>query len=119
MPDCLNDERFEEKSYLCSIKKTGFKPNPAYDAYPLLTQPWYCGYVRVPAGHPLYLVKYGEIETIIDCHGGLTYSGLHTDGWWIGFDCNHCDDNIIAQNSNYVRNEIIGIVDQLIKLEVE
>ena len=119
MADILHDERFTHKGYLCSIKKLGFKPFPGSDAYPLLTMPWYCGYVQIPSNHPLYEIPYPNIEDDIDCHGGLTYSGMHKDGWWIGFDCNHCDDNIIKNGSSYVRNELIGIVDQLIILGVK
>lgn len=118
MPDLLHEERFIERGYECSIKKTGFKPSPAYDAYPFLTRPWYCGYVRIPENHPFYKIPYDESPVWnIDCHGGLTFSAMLKDGWWIGFDCNHCDDDIRVQDFDYTKNEIIGIVDQLIKAE--
>lgn len=36
------------------------------------------------------------LDGIIDIHGGLTYSKEYLEncekGWWIGFDCAHCDD---------------------------
>lgn len=36
------------------------------------------------------------LDGIIDIHGGLTYSKeflLNSEkGWWVGFDCAHCDD---------------------------
>lgn len=48
----------------------------------------WCGYVRIPSGHPWWELNYKEIEC--DCHGGLTYGGRDdTEGYWIGIDCNH------------------------------
>lgn len=79
-----------------------------------------CGYVEVPAGHPLYGVAYDQNcralpgpaaegepvgntpAAIIDVHGGLTYSGrgsegypAESSGWWFGFDCLHLGDTTI------------------------
>lgn len=93
-----------------------------------------CGYVGVPEGHPLYRIAYGQPistedrarvnrdegiypwhfdrpESLLECHGGLTYSGAcghaddeskgicHVPGegepdnvWWFGFDCAHSMD---------------------------
>src|SRR5688572_8992423 len=33
-----------------------------------------CGYVGVPPGHPLHGIHYGELETELEVHGGLTFS---------------------------------------------
>jgi hypothetical protein len=36
------------------------------------------------------------LDGILDIHGGLTYSREYLrdceEGWWLGFDCAHCDD---------------------------
>lgn len=36
------------------------------------------------------------LSMLIDAHGGLTWAGSGpedgADGWWFGFDCNHCND---------------------------
>jgi hypothetical protein len=58
-----------------------------------------CGYVRLPLGHPWH-GQDRESLTLIDVHGGITYSGpdevpLGDEGhnaWWIGFDCSHARD---------------------------
>jgi hypothetical protein len=66
-----------------------------------VTGAW-CGYAAVPPGHPLY----GKhAESVLDVHGGLTYSGechgaiCHAPKpgepdkvWWFGFDCAHAGD---------------------------
>lgn len=82
----------------------------------------WCGYAAVDPGHPWHGLNYSRIEierdeqgglvvreadrpspeSIIDVHGGLTYSGAcrgsvcHVakagqpeDVWWFGFDCAH------------------------------
>ena len=50
-----------------------------------------CGYVRLLPGHPWHGKHYDEIDAKV--HGGLTYAAADDDGgWWIGFDCGHCDD---------------------------
>lgn len=63
-----------------------------------------CGYVEVPKAHKWFGVNYhnrenykDSPESIIDVHGGLTYSGdLRDSGtWWFGFDCNHLGDRAI------------------------
>ena len=60
-----------------------------------------CGYVRVPESHPLYGKHYQEEEVYsLDVHGGITFSRhvtanqieFFSEGYWIGFDCNHCFD---------------------------
>lgn len=54
-----------------------------------------CGYVALPATHPLYRVKYYSPDMpaeLLDVHGGITFSTL-IDGWWVlGWDAAHYDD---------------------------
>lgn len=79
----------------------------------------HCGYVGVPAGHPLHASDYNdphpalqETETgspqspdlFFRVHGGLTYSGglsdypSTSDGlWWFGYDCAHYGDMPFGQ----------------------
>jgi hypothetical protein len=88
----------------------------------------WCGYVGVPPEHPWHGVEYSASvpsikcdhdwhgdggcspESVIDVHGGLTFSrgcpeqhsefgichvpqdGRPDNVWWFGFDCAHCDD---------------------------
>jgi hypothetical protein len=66
---------------------------------------FWCGYVGVPKGHPLYGKEYDDIDGIVEVHGGLTYSSAcsghicHTPApgdpdelYWLGFDCGHAFD---------------------------
>ena len=77
----------------------------------------WCGYVAVSEGHPYFGKdykdvgkEYTDVETDIDCHGGLTFSGFCREDdkehgichvpapgepdrvWWLGFDCGHAYD---------------------------
>lgn len=49
-----------------------------------------CGYVSVPAEHPLHGKDYNEVD--LDVHGGVTYAGMRDDLWWFGYDCAHLGD---------------------------
>lgn len=55
-----------------------------------------CGYVRVPAGHPMHGKSYEDPN--VEVHGGLTFAEIepceHEDGtgYWFGFDCAHSGD---------------------------
>lgn len=49
-------------------------------------------------------------DFVLSVHGGITYSSSNPgdgypvqteDGWWYGFDCNHCDDGYIEQNPRW------------------
>jgi hypothetical protein len=59
-----------------------------------------CGYVRVPPGHPLHGKEMSDDGvTDLNVHYGITFGEIepcseHEDGigWWLGFDCCHCDD---------------------------
>lgn len=68
----------------------------------------WCGYVGIPDSHPMHGVDYNEVDSLLSCHGGLTFSdSCHVGGdeasaichvpepgrpdnvWWLGFDCAH------------------------------
>ena len=67
-----------------------------------------CGYVGVPAGHPVHGKGYDDVD--VGVHGGLTFAdrchegaeehsichkpapGESDDVWWLGFDCAHAGD---------------------------
>lgn len=103
-----------------------------------------CGYVGVNETHPLYEVVY--MDTGIDAHGSLTYSGkCQKDGkichaplkgepdniWWLGFDCAHCFDisprlyynkklikasGATYKNLSYVIEEVNSLASQLAEM---
>ena len=60
-----------------------------------------CGYVGIPASHPLHGVGYNAAPDL-NVHGGVTYADKDAaypapnDGlWWYGFDCAHAGDAYI------------------------
>lgn len=86
------------------------------------------GYVRIPEGHVLHGIPYDGL--LINCHGGLTFSGDHLkgcEGWWIGFDCAHYGDLMLSEvdkkdcikegtykTPEFVRTECKSIIDQIV-----
>lgn len=102
-----------------------------------------CGYVGVPAGHPLHGAFYDHVD--VNVHGGLTYSeacdGDPVDGichlpapgqpdddvWWLGFDCARYRDVVPGlshagfsglgdetyKDVAYVRQEVLNLACQL------
>lgn len=83
-----------------------------------------------------------RMDLLFDVHGSITFSGkgkglkMNKPGWWIGFDCGHCDDakdisimdkhNIkieerfhhdygIIRTKEYVEQECKNLIDQIIK----
>lgn len=58
-----------------------------------------CGYVGITTEHNLYGVNHSEIESDIDVHGGVTYSGddasypVESNLHWFGFDTAHAGDD--------------------------
>lgn len=95
----------------------------------------WCGYVRVKTDHLYHEVDYSDIENL-DVHGGLTYSGhrLHDeqdDGWFFGFDCNHCwdlapyspslfsDETARYRDIDYVTKETEKLAEQLAVIKKE
>lgn len=54
-------------------------------------------------------------------HGGCTFVGQLSDekGMWIGFDTIHSFDNKATRTIEFVRNECMYIIDQLLDLQKE
>ena len=83
-----------------------------------LQSKWINGYLTFTKDHPLYGKNYDDID--IDVHGGLTYSDetkadghIKAEGWTIGFDTMHLNDDIEMQDSEYVWNEIESMYKQI------
>lgn len=120
-------ETFEYKGYMGVIAYNRIEyKQEVLDLYPdiiTFANNWYCGYVVIPVGHPLYEVHYDDTYNSnmdVEVHGGLTYSDttiLKTGEWLLGFDCNHFMDSPEVQNAEYTKNEIIKMIDQLISFE--
>lgn len=94
-----------------------------------------CGYVGLPPSHELHGKEYYEAQDINDnicVHGDLTFANkcrphgdeesegiCHTgdvankDVWWLGFDCNHCDD-FAPQNTGFAK-EFGGPFNEIVK----
>jgi len=71
-----------------------------------------CGYVGIAEDHPMFGKDYDDVDSRVDVHGGLSFSGMcqpgaedhgicHVPGdgepdqvWWFGFDCAHYQDLI-------------------------
>jgi len=90
----------------------------------------WCGYVTIPKSFPLDFKK----EINLDCHGGVTYQDINTDGdLVVGFDCGHhgdlipslklndlklliIDDFSTYRDKQYVISEVNSMVDQVIHI---
>jgi hypothetical protein len=104
------------------------------------------GYVGVPVGHPWHGLRYecggsirggGKNPNPPKVHGGLTFGGDCSHGapersvchipapgepddvWWLGFDCAHPGDMVLAdaqtgvyRDLGYVRGEVCGLARQ-------
>lgn len=106
-----------------------------------------CGYVGVPEGHSWFEVEYHNEdpcpESIIDVHGGLTFSSASAknempglwvccepkdaDLWWFGFDCSHLHDFAPGFESlrhgcyrtiEYVTAEVTSLAKQLAAIDL-
>lgn len=79
---------------------------------------WYCGYVVIPKDSRFYGIDYRDIENKFDVHGGLTFSGEidGIDGYLLGFDCAHFEDNPYEQDEEYTLAECKRLVDQIIEV---
>lgn len=121
-----NEEMFEHDGFQCVILRNGMGA--------------LCGYVVVPASHPIYQDTWQNL-TSLDVHGGITFSEtgkyfnkhvasfgieniiVDNNSWVIGFDTCHWNDYIPGIPSSaspkyyktfeYVKNEIINLVKQL------
>lgn len=86
----------------------------------------WCGYVRVPDGHPWHGVEYDDLYNV-EVHGGLTYADALREKpsgeWWLGFDCAHRGDivpglryrgvNDVWRDLPYVRAECARLAQQI------
>lgn len=76
---------FEYRGFQCHIRRV----NPEYSGH-------LCGYVEIPANHPVYKIEYDQIEKYynynLPAHGGLTFSDFIDEKYWVGFDCAHSGD---------------------------
>jgi hypothetical protein len=90
----------------------------------------WCGYVVIPKTFPIDFEK----EINLNCHGGVTYQSINTDGDLVaGFDCAHhgdlvpklvelqdnwysllSDENSIYRDKQYVINEVNSMVEQIL-----
>ncbi len=84
-------------------------------------QKWRCGYIGIIKQHPLYKKDYNEIEERwgTSVHGGLTFSEIGDDRfylknyWWIGFDCNHSNDDMRYWTFERVKKEVKELAKQI------
>jgi len=93
----------------------------------MVRNPWaghLCGYVLLPAGHPLNGVPYQDVVGV-EVHGGVTYSasakslgGMATE-WALGFDCGHFCDKAKPKNEDYVRAQLTQLALQLKDIKIE
>ena len=91
---------------------------------------YYCGYVSVTNTNKLFKCPYSKVrrevdgspEDLLECHGGITYSGNATffptypggkELWWFGFDCAHYGDTIENCSLEYVKAECVSLAKQL------
>ena len=92
-------------------------------SYPcvMVRNPWaghLCGYVILPAGHPVNGVPYADMIDV-KVHGGLTYSdsaeslGGMPSEWALGFDCGHVCDLAAPKDEEYVRAQVTKLAQQL------
>lgn len=78
-----------------------------------------CGYVGVTKEYKeVWGVDYQNLEEVLDCHGGLTWSDFFAGAlpesvrvwlegsavglWWIGFDCAHSGDHVPGLAHHFV-----------------
>lgn len=76
---------FEYRGFQCHV----WRVNPEYSGH-------LCGYVEIPANHPVHGMDYDQVEEFYDyelpAHGGLTFASEVENAYWIGFDCPHSGD---------------------------
>ena len=79
------ESNFEHKGFRCGVVFNGCTGSR-------------CGYVEIPADHPIAGKGWGELSEI-DMHGGCTFVSngpsdypVESELGWIGFDCAHYGD---------------------------
>ena len=85
-----------------------------------------CGHVRIEDEdiEPLRSLKefdWDVVNDYINMHGGCTFVRHLSDdkGMWIGFDTTHSFDNKAIRTIDFVRNECMYMIDQLLDLQKE
>lgn len=117
-------KEFNYKGFDCIVKRVGFSRQDKHavlDAIGIsgstdfsMRNWWLCGYVILPADHPLNGEHYDDLNDVIDVHQGLTYSDNGENNTWvIGFDCNHLGDGNKENTEEYVVSQIQSVVDQI------
>lgn len=103
---------------------------------------WYCGYVgvkddsKIPHSIQADLNMINDYDNSLDAkiyvHGGITFDGAWNEttpiipitdipkDWYnyhcYGFDCNHCNDEEIAMDFEYAKEEVLNMKEQMEKL---
>lgn len=92
----------------------------------MLQKGWGNGYAIIPPGHPYYRTPFSEIP--VQVHGPLTFGKLckdcnwaeiaeeDKDGYVVGFDCWHGDDNPENCPKEFVENkarELAAILESM------
>lgn len=95
-------KQFEHNGLVCTIKQMdGVGSLPS----------WLCGYVDVPATHPMHGKHYDDVD--VDVHGGLTYSEKEGDVWRFGFDTAHFGDGPVERSEEYVTSQCERLAEQM------
>lgn len=111
------------------VPKTSVLHNVPYDASLILPEPFYNKLMETPIGKrgPIEILcmaasKAFRVSTVFNVHGSITFSGLSShmkwnilvpDGWYVGFDCAHCDDHPSIQDTEYVLAELDSLAEQI------
>ncbi len=74
---------FLYREYECRIIRVFYENRKVFGGH-------LCGYIKIPENHKFYAKHYDDID--LSVHGGLTYSAMEENGFWIGFDCAHFSD---------------------------
>jgi hypothetical protein len=72
--------------------------------------PHYCGYVRIPPGHPWYRMESHEIPDDGGVYGGITFTGRrekNSNSWYVGFDL--LWDEGRNDNPNFAMTEVLKL----------
>lgn len=120
-------KEFNYKGFDCIVRRVGFTHKDlgvreainitGSDDFSMRTW-WLCGYVILPADHPLNGEHYDDLNDVIDVHQGLTFSDNGENNTLvIGFDCNHFGDGDKENTEEFVISEIQKVVDQLLDPE--
>jgi len=85
---------------------------------------FYCGYVAVERGHPLFGMCEDDVNDLVSVHGGVTFSGgseassVQSDEsrWWFGFYCMLGTNSMGLKDEQFVIAECESFARQLAKL---